>query len=53
MTWALAVAARGVVLERGRVALDVPVPQPRPRQGGAADVAKLEGQLLATIFSGE
>jgi sulfonate transport system ATP-binding protein len=53
VTEAVALADRVVVLDRGRVALDLPVPQPRPRQRGAADLAALEGRLLATIFSGE
>ena len=53
MTEAVALADRVIVLDRGRIALDLPVPQPRPRQRGAADLAALEGRLLATIFSRE
>lgn len=53
VTEAVALADRVVVLDKGRVALDLPVPQPRPRQRGAADLAALEGRLLATIFSHE
>ena len=53
VTEAVALADRVVVLDQGRVALDLPVPQPRPRQRGAADLAALEGKLLATIFSHE
>jgi len=53
VTEAVALADRVIVLDRGRIALDLPVPQPRPRQRGAADLAALEGRLLATIFSRE
>jgi sulfonate transport system ATP-binding protein len=52
VTEAVALADRVIVLDQGRIALDLPVP-PRPRQRGAADLAALEGKLLATIFSGE
>jgi sulfonate transport system ATP-binding protein len=47
---AVALADRVIVLDEGRVVLDVDVPQPRPRQRGAADLAELEGQLLRAIF---
>jgi sulfonate transport system ATP-binding protein len=53
VTEAVALADRVIVLDQGRVALDLPVPQSRPRQRGAADLAALEGRLLATIFSHE
>jgi sulfonate transport system ATP-binding protein len=53
VTEAVALADRVIVLDQGRIALNLPVSQPRPRQRGAADLAALEGQLLATIFSGE
>ena len=48
---AVALADRVIVLDQGRIALDLSVLQPRPRQRGAADLAELEGRLLATIFS--
>lgn len=47
---AVALADRVIVLDEGRIALDVEVPNPRPRQRGAADLAELEGRLLAAIF---
>jgi sulfonate transport system ATP-binding protein len=47
---AVALADRVIVLDEGRIALDVDVRQARPRQRGAADLAELEGQLLRAIF---
>jgi sulfonate transport system ATP-binding protein len=47
---AVALADRVIVLDEGRIALDVDVPQARPRERGAADLAELEGRLLAAIF---
>lgn len=47
---AVALADRVIVLDEGRIALDVEVPNPRPRERGAADLAELEGRLLAAIF---
>lgn len=48
---AVALADRVVVLDEGRVALDVAVDHERPRARGAADLAALEGQLLRAIFA--
>lgn len=48
---AVALADRVIVLDEGRIALDVLVPNERPRQRGAADLAELEGQLLKAIFA--
>jgi sulfonate transport system ATP-binding protein len=47
---AVALADRVIVLDEGRIALDIEVPNPRPRERGAADLAELEGRLLAAIF---
>jgi sulfonate transport system ATP-binding protein len=47
---AVALADRVIVLDEGRIALDVDVPHPRPRERGAAELAELEGRLLAAIF---
>jgi sulfonate transport system ATP-binding protein len=47
---AVALADRVVVLDEGRVVLDLNVPQPRLRERGAADLAELEGRLLRAIF---
>lgn len=47
---AVALADRVIVLDEGRIALDIKVEQPRPRQRGAADLAAIEGQLLKGIF---
>jgi sulfonate transport system ATP-binding protein len=49
---AVALADRVVVLDEGRVVLDLNVPQPRPRERGTADLAELEGRLLRAIFGG-
>ena len=49
--WSGALADRVIVLDEGRVALDIAVEHPRPRRRGAADLAQLEGQLLKAIFA--
>jgi sulfonate transport system ATP-binding protein len=48
---AVALADRVVVLDEGRIALDIAVDHPRPRERGLADLAELEGQLLKAIFA--
>lgn len=53
VTEAVALADRVIVLDEGRIALDIAVEQARPRQRGAADLAEIEGQLLKGIFSQE
>jgi sulfonate transport system ATP-binding protein len=47
---AVTLADRVIVLDQGRITLDVSVPNPRPRERGAADLAKLEARLLQAIF---
>jgi len=47
---AVALADRVIVLDEGRVVLDLDVPQPRPRERGSADLAELEARLLKAIF---
>jgi sulfonate transport system ATP-binding protein len=47
---AVHLADRVVVLEEGRIALDLAVPYPHPRRHGNPELAKLEGQLLAAIL---
>jgi len=47
---AVALADRVIVLDAGRVVLDVAVPKARPRERGSAELAELEGQLLKAIF---
>ena len=39
-----------VVLDKGRIALDLEVPLPRPRRHGAVDVARLEARVLAHLL---
>jgi sulfonate transport system ATP-binding protein len=48
---AVALADRVVVLDGGRIALDIEVPQERPRIRGSEDLAALERQLLSAIFA--
>ena len=43
---AVALADRIVVVEEGRIALDVMVDIPRPRRRGAPELARLEGEVL-------
>jgi sulfonate transport system ATP-binding protein len=50
---AVALADRVIVLDQGRIALDVTIDHPRPRQRGAADLAEIEGRLLKSIFRHE
>lgn len=47
---AVALADRVIVLDEGRIALDIAIDQPRPRQRGAANVVEIEGRLLKGIF---
>jgi sulfonate transport system ATP-binding protein len=48
---AVALADRVIVLDEGRIALDVTVDNVRPRERGTADLAELEGRLLKAIFA--
>ena len=48
---AVALADRVVVIDRGRIALDVDVQLPRPRRHGSAELAKLEGVILDKLFN--
>jgi len=47
---AVALADRVIVLDGGRIMLDVEVKAPRPRERGSAALAALEGRLLDAIF---
>ncbi|MBI4923074.1 MAG: ATP-binding cassette domain-containing protein [Devosia nanyangense] len=48
---AVALADRVIVLDEGRIVLDVTVDHERPRERGTADLAELEGRLLKAIFA--
>jgi sulfonate transport system ATP-binding protein len=48
---AIALADRVVMLDRGRVAMELRVPLPRPRERGAGIFPVLEGRLLRRILS--
>jgi len=47
---AVALADRVVVLDQGRIALDLAVAQQRPRQRGTAEASALERRILEAIF---
>lgn len=47
---AVALADRIVVIDEGRIALDLDVKLPRPRRHGAAEFARLEEQVLNQLF---
>ncbi|TAU84073.1 ATP-binding cassette domain-containing protein [Rhizobium leguminosarum] len=47
---AVHLADRVIVLDEGRIALDLPIPYPRPRRHGHLGLAELEGRLLAAIL---
>jgi sulfonate transport system ATP-binding protein len=47
---ALALADRVVLIEQGRINLDLAVDLPRPRRRGSAEIARLEGAILDTLF---
>ncbi|CAL1239927.1 ATP-binding cassette domain-containing protein [Candidatus Methylocalor cossyra] len=47
---AVTLADRVVMLEQGRIALDLPVTLPRPRQRGDARLAALEAQILRRVL---
>lgn len=47
---AVALADRVVVIDEGRIALDLPIPLARPRRHGSAETARLEGQILDRLF---
>ena len=50
---AVHLADRVIVLEEGRIALDLAIPYPHPRRHGNAALAELEGKLLAAILGTE
>ncbi|MEJ1161482.1 ATP-binding cassette domain-containing protein [Prosthecomicrobium sp. N25] len=47
---AVALGDRVVVVDEGRIALDLAVDLPRPRERGSPELAALEGRLLDAIF---
>jgi sulfonate transport system ATP-binding protein len=47
---AVNLADRVIVLDQGRVKVDLPVPHPHPRKHGTPGLAEIEGQLLAAIL---
>lgn len=47
---AVALADRVVLIEDGKIGLDVPVDLPRPRDRGSADFAALKGEILDRVL---
>jgi sulfonate transport system ATP-binding protein len=47
---AVNLADRVIVLDQGRITLDVTVPHPHPRKHGTPGLAEIEGRLLAAIL---
>ncbi|TPQ51268.1 aliphatic sulfonate ABC transporter ATP-binding protein, partial [Prosthecomicrobium hirschii] len=47
---AVALGDRVVVIDEGRIVLDLAIDLPRPRERGSAALAALEGKLLDAIF---
>ncbi len=47
---AVALADRVIVIEEGRIALDLDIPLPRPRRHGSAELARLEGAILERLL---
>ncbi len=47
---AVALADRVVVIDEGRIALDLSIPLARPRRHGSPETARLEGQILDRLF---
>ncbi|WEX76019.1 ATP-binding cassette domain-containing protein [Sinorhizobium numidicum] len=50
VTEAVALADRVVVIDNGRISLDLPIPLERPRRHGAPELARLEGVILDQLF---
>ena len=50
VTEAVALADRVIVIDQGAITLDLPIPLPRPRRHGGAEMAALEGRILAALF---
>jgi sulfonate transport system ATP-binding protein len=50
---AVALADRVVVIENGRIALEVPIPLSRPRRHGSAEFAALKEQILKRVLGAE
>lgn len=47
---AVALADRVILIEQGRIVLDVPIDLPRPRSRGSAKFASLAGMILARVL---
>ena len=52
VTEAVMLADHVLVLEHGRIALDLPIDLPRPRHAGDPDAARIEGRILSYLLNG-
>lgn len=50
---AVALADRVILIEAGRITMDLPISLSRPRQQGSAEFAALVGQVLERVMSGK
>jgi sulfonate transport system ATP-binding protein len=48
---AIALADRVIVLDEGRISLDLAIDLPRPRERGSAAIAELEGEILKQLLA--
>ncbi|MBS0972553.1 aliphatic sulfonate ABC transporter ATP-binding protein, partial [Serratia rubidaea] len=48
---AIALADRVILIEQGRIGLDMAIDLPRPRRKGSARLAELEAQILERVLS--
>jgi len=49
---AVTIADRVIMIDDGKIALNVNIDLPRPRARGSAEVAALEGRILDELFAG-
>jgi sulfonate transport system ATP-binding protein len=49
---AVTIADRVIMIDDGKIALDINIDLPRPRARGSAEVAALEGRILDELFAG-
>lgn len=47
---AVALADRVIVIDKGKIVLDIEINEPRPRRHGAAQLARIEGRILDKLF---
>ena len=50
---AIALADRVILIEDGKIAMDLPIPLPRPRERGSSSFGRLEGKVLSRVMKKE